>query len=484
MSWVSEMTLPDFIISHSADDTARLILNRHKWPDIDIEAAVTAIECRRKLRTKLPEWFAVPEIVYPDRISAEQASSSVTAEYKASVAKGIAENCCASHTSSETPLKSQHQETALLTQPVPLRIADLTGGLGVDSLAFSKVAERVLYNEMDARKASAARHNFPLLGADNIEVFNYAVRPSCTVSPSPSGRQVSSRESDSRFETDREPRDVTSEFWSELRTFKPDIIYMDPARRSNEGNKVFLLEDCSPDVLTLLPDIFGITENLLLKLSPMADISMLVSRLREHGGNTKEVHVISVVGECKELLLWVVKSTPQSSETYDIVICENGPILRFSSDTERNSAAALFEDEMEFRTSRLLFEPGKALSKSGMFNTICTVFAMRTAGLSTHIYFSANTNTNDTPEGTRPDSCGKLYQILETTPLNKQSIRDFSKKYPKAEVTARNIPMRSEDLRDKLKCKSGSDIHIFGLRLNFKNSNSGNYLVAARRIQR
>ncbi len=475
------MTLADFIISHSADDTARLILNRHKWPDIDIEAAVTAIECRRKLRTKLPEWFAVPEIVYPDRISAEQASSSITAAYKASVANGIAEKCCSSHSSLETSLKSQPQETALQTHRVPFRIADLTGGLGVDSLAFSRMAERVLYNEMDARKASAAKHNFPLLGADNIEVFNYAVRPSCATIPSSSGRQVSSRESDSRFETDGKPRDVTSKFWSELHAFKPDIIYMDPARRSNEGNKVFLLEDCSPDVLTLLPDLFSITGNLLLKLSPMADISMLVSRLREHGADTKEVHVISVGGECKELLLWVVKSTPQSSETHDIVICENGQILRFSSDTERNYAVALFEDEMEFRTSKLLFEPGKALSKSGLFNAICTVFAMRAAGLSTHIYFSAN--TNDTPEGTRPDTCGKLYEILETTPLNKQSIRDFSKKYPKAEVTARNIPMKSEDLRDKLKCKSGSDIHIFGIRLDFKNSNSGNYLVAARKIK-
>ncbi len=475
------MTLADFIISHSADDTARLILNRHKWPDIDIEAAVTAIECRRKLRTKLPEWFAVPEIVYPDRISAEQASSSITAAYKASVANGIAEKCCSSHSSLETSLKSQPQETALQTHRVPFRIADLTGGLGVDSLAFSMMAERVLYNEMDARKASAAKHNFPLLGADNIEVFNYAVRPSCAVSPSLSGRQVSSRESDSRFETDGKPRDVTSKFWSELHAFKPDIIYLDPARRSNEGNKVFLLEDCSPDVLTLLPDLFSITGNLLLKLSPMADISMLVSRLREHGADTKEVHVISVGGECKELLLWMVKSTPKASETYDIVICENGQILRFSSDTERNSSVALFEDEMEFSTSKQLFEPGKALFKSGLFNTICTVFAMRAAGLSTHIYFSAN--TNDTPEGTRPDTCGKLYEILETTALNKQSIRDFSKKYPKAEVTARNIPMRSEDLRDKLKCKSGSDIHIFGLRLDFKNSKSGNYLVAARKIK-
>ena len=116
------MTLKEFIQEHENDDTARLILSRNKWPDIDIDKAVTIIECRKKIRTKLPEWYEIPEIIYPDRLSSEQSSSSATAKYKASVASRIANGG---------------------------RIADLTGGLGADSLAFSRVASQVMYNEME-----------------------------------------------------------------------------------------------------------------------------------------------------------------------------------------------------------------------------------------------------------------------------------------------------------------------------------------------
>ena len=145
------MTLEEFIISHSEDDTSRLILGRDKWPDVDVPLAVNIIESRRKIRQKLPEWYAVPGLIYPDRICAEQSSSSFTANYKASVAGRILSSIAADGR----------------------RIADLTGGLGVDSLAFSAVADKVLYNEMEPSRASAARHNFPMLGAQDIVVTSH-----------------------------------------------------------------------------------------------------------------------------------------------------------------------------------------------------------------------------------------------------------------------------------------------------------------------
>lgn len=446
------MTLSDFIVEHSSDDTARLILNRNKWPDIDIETAVTAIECRRKIRAKLPEWYDIPELIYPDRISSEQASSSYTASYKADVANSILRG-------NETDRAGQY------------RIADLTGGLGVDSLAFSKIAAPVLYNEMDSRKASAATHNFPLLGSTNIVVTNY-----CVSKDSP--------------------------FWQALKDFNPDLVFLDPARRSDNGNKVFLLEDCSPDVLTLLPEIFNISGNLLLKLSPMADITMLVNRLHSYGGKTKEVHVVSTGGECKELLLWVVPDNADEvkigdasgdsnnhspmalsgiPQVYELIINENGQIIRQPSDEESHAKAILLNNEDEFRSAEMLFEPGKAVSKAGIFNTLCTRFNLHKAGLSTHIYF----NSGNEIQGSEIDPLkpfGKLYKILEIAKFNKQSIKEFSKKFPNAEVTAKNIPVKSEELKAKLKCKSGGDIHIFGIRLDFNNGNSDNYLVATSRI--
>ena len=419
------MTLKEFIQEHENDDTARLMLSRNRWPDIDIDKAVTIIECRKKLRTKLPEWYEIPEIIYPDRLSSEQSSSSATAKYKASIASRIANGG---------------------------RIADLTGGLGADSLAFSRVALQVMYNEMEPGRAEAARHNFPLLGAENISVSSFCVEEA--------GKS-----------------EGASNFWETLKRFSPDMVYMDPARRSSTGSKVFLLEDCSPDVLTLIPDIFGICGNLLLKLSPMADISMLLKRLQEHGAGTKELHIVSAGGECKELLLWC---TPSTTDDTALIINENGNILRTSIAAESAAVPQFLQDAAQLNSMQFLFEPGKALAKAGLFNAICTMqdnaddgTMLLKAGRSTHLYFTDNQDN--------ASNFGKTFKIIGLAQFCKQGIRVFSAKYPRAEVSARNLPLTSEELRRKLKVQSGGDIHIFGLHIDFCREASANYLVAATR---
>ena len=419
------MTLKEFIQEHENDDTARLMLSRNRWPDIDIDKAVTIIECRKKLRTKLPEWYEIPEIIYPDRLSSEQSSSSATAKYKASIASRIANGG---------------------------RIADLTGGLGADSLAFSRVASQVMYNEMEPGRAEAARHNFPLLGAENISVSSFCV-------------EEAGKSEDAAY------------FWETLKRFSPDLVYMDPARRSSTGSKVFLLEDCSPDVLTLIPDIFGICGNLLLKLSPMADISMLLKRLQEHGAGTKELHIVSAGGECKELLLWC---TPSTTDDTALIINENGNILRTSIAAESAAVPQFLQDAVQLNSMQFLFEPGKALAKAGLFNAICTMqdnaddgTMLLKAGRSTHLYFTDSQNN--------ASDFGKTFKIIGLAPFCKQGIRDFSEKYPRAEVSARNLPLTSEELRRKLKVQSGGDIHIFGLHIDFCHGAPANYLVAATR---
>ena len=419
------MTLKEFIQEHENDDTARLMLSGNRWPDIDIDKAVTIIECRKKIRTKLPEWYEIPEIIYPDRLSAEQSSSSATAKYKASIASRIANGG---------------------------RIADLTGGLGADSLAFSRVASQVMYNEMEPGRTEAARHNFPLLGAENISVSSFCVEEA--------GKS-----------------EDAANFWETLKKFSPDLVYMDPARRSSTGSKVFLLEDCSPDVLTLIPDIFGICGNLLLKLSPMADISMLLKRLQEHGAWTKELHIVSAGGECKELLLWC---TPSATDDTALIINENGNILRTSIAAESAAVPQFLQDAAQLNSMQFLFEPGKALAKAGLFNAICTMqdnaddgTMLLKAGRSTHLYFTDSQNN--------ASNFGKTFKIIGLAPFCKQGIRDFSAKYPRAEVSARNLPLTSEELRRKLKVQSGGDIHIFGLHIDFCHGASANYLVAATR---
>ena len=126
------MSFADFILQHEGDDPVRLLLARDKYPDVDIDLAVTTLEVRRKLRTKVPEWYAVPSLVYPFRLSGEQCSSSETARYKSQVVR----------------CHSERSEGIW-------RVADLTGGLGEDAGAFAQVAGEVLYNEVQDEVARA-----------------------------------------------------------------------------------------------------------------------------------------------------------------------------------------------------------------------------------------------------------------------------------------------------------------------------------------
>ena len=401
-----------------SDDVTRLILDKARWPEIDIDLAVSCIESRRKLKGKVQEWYDEPALIFPLKLSAEQCSSSATARYKAELAGRIALHGC---------------RTAY-----PWRIADLTGGLGVDSWFFSKKAAEVLYNEMQETLCRAASYNFDILGADNIRLSNKAVVPE----NGPEGIS---------------PRELLSEF-------RPDIVYMDPARRGEGGRKVFLIEECTPDVLKLKDGIFSFCRNMLIKLSPMADISMVCERL---GSCCREVHVVAAGGECKELLIWMDREWNSEYEIVAVELHKDGPPSEFrfhpheEAQTKECASATC-------KSGIFLFEPGKALMKAGAFNTIARRFCLDKLAQSTHYYI-----TDDADKAAGLMMYGKVYMALQVLPLDKRSIKETGKAYPKAEVTARNIPMDTDTLRKKLGVSSGDDYHIFGL----KSDVSGNILL-------
>ena len=403
------MLFEDFILQHDDDDPSRLLLARDRYPDIDMDLAVTTLEVRSRLRTKVPEWYAVPSLVYPSRLSGEQCSSSETARYKASLLVKI----------------------RLEGESSNLRVADLTGGMGVDCWAFAQVASEVLYNEVQEKLVKAAALNFKKLGMKNVRIGNGLVA---------SGKV----------------REV-------LDGFEPDVIFLDPARRAEDGRKVFLIEECQPDVLGLLPELFRASRHQLLKLSPMADITMACRRL---GERVKEVHVVAAGGECKELLFLLDR---EWSGPFSLFVAESGAVMEvpFGEDAGGGVRPVLPE------AGALLFEPGKALLKAGAFNLPCVRFGLTKLGQHTHLYAGVSV-----PEELRP--FGKVFEILEILPLNNRSMREIGKRFPKAEVTARNIPMTSELLRRKTGCSSGGDIHLWGVRIDGKQE-SGNYLIVSKR---
>lgn len=474
-----------FIVENGNADTVRLVMACKEWPvpedaelaELDAKSlAVNTIEGRRRLRKKLPEWVARTELVYPSSLCAEQCSSSDTARYKASivqrifneyvgtVASMVGDPCRTTGSATKgtesvpdknSPTTRNQSVTELAEVTIPSRgkVADLTGGLGVDSWAFSEVAEEVLYNEMNPALAAAARHNFKALGVTNIFIKN------------------SEATSDSL-------KDIFGDF-------RPDVIFLDPARRDSAGKKVFLLEDCSPDVLKILPELFGISRFVLLKLSPMADITMAVERLDRtyeeylekasgkgwNGQWVREVHVVASGGECKELLILL---DGEWNEGYSLTCREDGKTLTFKPE-EITKAKAGYPDST---FARIIFEPGKSLTKAGVSNAICERFGLVKLARFTHLYtISEPLSDSESEQRTAPlKDFGKVFYVKEILPLNKSSMKDVGKRYPHSEVSAKNIPMSSDELRTRLKVKSGDDAHIFGVRIETPY-NEDNYLI-------
>lgn len=349
-----------------------------------------------KLRSKLPSWD-VPGIVIPNSLSLEQCSSDSTSSYKAELLAGW----------------------------VSGTLIDLTGGLGVDDVAFARHFGKVHYCEMQESLCDAAKINFPLLGACNIEIHNQ----------------------ESTLETISAMPD-------------PDAYFVDPARRSATGSKVFLLEDCTPDVLTLLPAMCSRAQVIMLKLSPMADISMVVSRLNSvlpEGRRVREIHVVAAAGEVKELLVLIAPG-----EGWTVTVADADSAARFGF---------MIQDEAEAQLSlaaslgqgMILLEPKAVLLKAGCFRLPCARLGLSKLGRDTHLYVGAS---EDLPEDGMAAFFRK-FRIREVVPFSKATIKEIGHRYPVAEVSSKALPLSSDELKSRLGCKSGiapdgRHIHVFG----------------------
>lgn len=395
-----------FIIEHENEEAASLMLSASLYRDIDMRLAANTIGCRRRLKNKVPEWYSITSLIYPDRLCAEQCSSSETARYKA----GLAEKIIGKKG----------------------RVADLTGGLGIDSWAFSSIAEKVLYNERNPELSKAASRNYKKLNINNISISNEKIT---------SGR-VSFI----------------------LKDFQPDIIYLDPSRRSPAGTKVFKIEDCEPDLLSIKDELLESCENILVKLSPMADTSLAVSKL---GPGVREVHIVGAQGECKELLIWINKNW---HEACPLIVYNSGKILKILPEEEKQ-ALAVFWTAGSPMEGKFLIEPGKALMKAGYYNGLSSRFRLKKLGVSTHLYVS------DAPPEELAGLC-KVFKIKQLLTLNNKNIKIIGKTYGSAEITAKNLPLSSESLRKKAGVKPGAGPHIFGARVD----SIGNCLIVTERV--
>lgn len=283
-------------------------------------------------------------------------------------------------------------------------LIDLTGGFGIDAYYFSKHINAVTHCEMQKELSETVKHNYEQLGAKNIE---------CHYGDS-------------------------LEYLQHKNT-KWDYIYLDPARRNDSKEKVFLLKDCTPNAPELLDEYFKYTDSILIKTAPLLDITSGISELH----SVKEIHVVALNNEVKELL-WILEKNWKDSPDIIAVNIHQEKIdsIRIPLDNEEYAS---FSSPLEY-----LYEPNAALMKTGQFDFIGNHFNLYKLHPHSQLY---------TSEVLKPFA-GRSFKIEVNIPFNNKSAKEHLKNY-KGHITTRNFPMKVEEIRKKWKVKDAENNYLF-----------------------
>ena len=499
------MTTAEFIQEYREKDTRQLALRSARFPDVDMPYALDQIKGWQTARRKLPTWAACDGIVYPPHLSMEQCSSEPTAQYKLNLAmewscriesselrvesseEGVesserrvesserevesselrVENSAreVNNFSSGQPATLNSQLSTLNPQPATLnsqlstlnchasRMTDLTGGFGVDFSFTSCAFASATYVERNAQLCHMVEHNLPLLGIDNAKV-------------------------------------VCADAVDYLSTLDMQtMIFLDPARRDQHGAKTVMLADCTPDVVQLLPQLLKKSRFTMLKLSPMLDWHKAVEDLQ---GMVREVHIVSVGGECKELLLVLSEEIESELKVFcaDLEAGGSGEagLSGGSSSSSCSSlssepsfprtpsspsapshpsthslSASLFvyapsasrpapNSKLKTQNSKFLHEPNASIMKAGCFDELAAAYGVSPVSRNSHLFLSAE------PVDGFP---GRSFSIERVTTLNKRELRQALAGIEKANIATRNFPLSVAELRKRLKLKDGGDVYIF-----------------------
>lgn len=506
----------DFIRQHQDDDVRQLAFLGSKYPEVDMPFALDQIRGRKMARVKLPRWASIDGIIYPPHISMEQCSSEQTALYKAELAARLlglspsssengeekekeSENASNLHLSeicefagkgavdsefakNEATCKKQQiltesEENVNEIKEEPYEgdfseeteFVDLTGGFGVDfSYIASRLGVKSMYVERQAHLCEAAKENFGRLGlknaivknGDGIEVLHsFASKKEAAASDS---LGITEEQSQSLLKTNLGLK----------------LIFIDPARRDDAGNKVVSLKDCTPDVTLLQEEMLSKADYVIIKLSPMLDWHRAVSELN----CVQEVHIISVNNECKELLLVLsarnmddMRASSADGESGEDEIdgaegtdgeVKHAGNLRIYS---INDAQSFVCDELDMESSSVkiapsileemlyLYEPNASLMKAGCFSVLSERYGARMLSKNSHLFVSRE------PIAAFP---GRSFRIIAVSSFNKKELKRYLSGITKANIATRNFPLSVAELRKRLKLKDGGETYIFATTLS------------------
>ena len=448
----------DFIRQHQDDDVRQLAFLGSKYPEVDMPFALDQIRGRKMARVKLPRWASLEGIIYPPHISMEQCSSESTALYKAELAARL---LGLPASSSGIEMKAENE----------IEFVDLTGGFGVD---FSYIAARLgvksMYVECQAHLCEAAKENFERLGLKNAIVKNGdGIEVLHSFLPK---KDDAASADDSLGITYDQPLSL-------LKTkLGLKLIFIDPARRDDAGNKVVSLKDCTPDVTVLQEEMLSKADYVIIKLSPMLDWHRAVSEL----SHVREVHIISVNNECKELLLVLSARNmgemeassadgvggaeeAEEAEGTDGAVKYAGKLRIYCV----NDAQSFVCDELDMESSpvriappvleemQYLYEPNASLMKAGCFGVLSGRYDARMLSKNSHLFVS------QAPIEAFP---GRSFRIIAVSSFNKKELKRHLSGITKANIATRNFPLSVAELRKRLKLKDGGETYIFATTLS------------------
>ena len=448
------MTTAEFIQEYREKDTRQLALQSARFPDVDMPYALDQIKGWQTARRKLPTWAACDGIVYPPHLSMEQCSSEPTAQYKLNLAMEWARRVESSELrveSSEEGVDNSSEQPATLNSQLSTlnchasSMTDLTGGFGVDFSFTSCAFASATYVERNAQLCQMVEHNLPLLGIDNAKV-------------------------------------VCADAVDYLSTLDMQtMIFLDPARRDQHGAKTVRLADCTPDVVQLLPLLLKKSRFTMLKLSPMLDWHKAVEDLQ---GTVREVHIVSVGGECKELLLVLSEEIESELKVFcaDLETGGGSGEAGLSGGSSSSSCSSLSSEhsspshpstpslsaslfvyapsssrpapnsKLKTQNSKFLHEPNASIMKAGCFDELAAAYGVSPVSRNSHLFLSAE------PVDGFP---GRSFSIERVTTLNKRELRQALAGIEKANIATRNFPLSVAELRKRLKLKDGGDVYIF-----------------------
>ena len=491
----------DFICQHQDDDVRQLAFLGSKYPEVDMPFALDQIRGRKMARVKLPRWASIDGIIYPPHISMEQCSSEQTALYKAELAARLlglspsssengeekekeSENASNLHLSencefagkgavdlefakNEATCKKQQilTETDRSVNEIKeephegdfseeIGFVDLTGGFGVDfSYIASRLGVKSMYVERQTHLCEVAKENFGRLGLKNAIVKN---GDGIEVLHSFASKKDDAA-SDSLGITEDQSRSL-------LKTnLGLKLIFIDPARRDDAGNKVVSLKDCTPDVTLLQEEMLSKADYIIIKLSPMLDWHRAVSELN----CVKEVHIISVNNECKELLLVLSARNMGEMEasSADGEVKHAGNLRIYCV----NDAQSFVCDELDMESSSVriaspvleemqyLYEPNASLMKAGCFSVLSERYGARMLSKNSHLFVSRDLIAAFP---------GRSFRIIAISSFNKKELKRHLSGITKANIATRNFPLSVAELRKRLKLKDGGETYIFATTLS------------------